>query len=30
MQWVPVTIELVVAATLVLIGIGGFRRRDVM
>lgn len=30
MQWVPVTIELVVAATLVLIGISGFRRRDVM
>ena len=30
MQWVPVTIELAVAAALVLIGVGGFRRRDVM
>lgn len=30
MRWLPVVVELVIAAVLVLLGTVGFRRRDVM
>jgi len=30
MRWLPVVVELVIAAALMVIGVAGFRRRDVM